>query len=135
MKFIVKTDFYRTSQLADVEIVDACTGAGKQSPHANHFHAGAIIEIGKSVNESELQTAKKDSNEVKQLIAQLRYAGRIGDASDKDVVKRVEEDVAVENKRLARQKAAAERTDSSDLGDKLTAAIAKLLEGKLAPAK
>lgn len=131
MKFIVKSDFYRTAELADVEIVGACTGASKESPHANHFHQGAIIEIGKSSNESELQTAKKDSNEVKQLIAQLRYSGRIGDASDEDVVKRVEEDVAVENKRLERQKKAAEKNGASELGDKILA----LLQGKLAAAK
>ena len=135
MKFIVKTDFYRTAELADVEIVDACKGATKEAPHANHIHAGAIIEIGKSSNESELQTAKKDSNEVKHLIATLRYAGRIGDASDKDVVKRVEEDVATENKRLERQKKASETADSSEIGDKVLAALSKLIDGKLAAAK
>ena len=130
MKFIVKTDFYRTTELADVEIVGACKGATKEAPEKNHIHQGAIIELGKSANESELQTGNKDSKASKQLIAQLRYAGRIGDASDTAVVAKVEEDVATETKRLARQKAASERNDASELGDKILA----LLSGKLAAA-
>lgn len=125
MKFIAKSDFFRTQELLEAEIVDACKGATKEAPHANHIHQGAIIEIGKSANEAELQTSNKDSKAVKQLIAQLRYAGRIGDASDKDVVARVEADVATEKQRLARQKVATERNDSSELGDKILAALSK----------
>ncbi len=70
---------------------------------------------------------------MKQLIATLRYAGRIGNADDADVVKRVTEEVAIETKRLERQKKATERNDASDLGDKILA----LLQGRLAgvPAK
>lgn len=123
MKWIVKSDFLRTSELEDVKIVDACKGASKEAPHALHFHQGAIIELGRSENESELQTSKKESNEIKKLIAQLRLAGRIGDASDKDVVKRVELDVATETKRLASQAKANKQTVGSELVESLIAAL------------
>lgn len=129
MKFIAKRDFYRTSELAEVEIVDACKGATKDSPHANHIHRGAIIELGKVTSEAELQT-KNDPQKL--LIAQLRYAGCIGDASDKDVVKRVEADIETDRKRdetVAKRNA---QTSSDEVASKLLALMTK---AAAAPAK
>lgn len=141
MKWIVKTDFYRTPELADVDIVDVAKLVDaegkphlidgkpitltKEAPHLNHFHAGSIIELGKSANESELQTGSKDSKTVKALIATLRYAGRIGDASDKAVVDRVIDDVATAKKREANQAKIATNTDNSGLVAAFTALLSK----------
>lgn len=120
MKWIVKSDFYRTPELEDVQVVDACKGAKKEQLHANHFSIGQVIELGKMTNESELQTGKDPQ---KTLIAQLRYSGRIGDASDKDVVKRVEQDVDTANKRAATLAKANERVDNDTI---VNAILAKL---------
>lgn len=94
MKFIVKRDFYRTKQLKDVKIVGGCKGALIISPHENHIQIGAFVEIGDAKTEIELQRDDKA-----QLIAQLRYAGCIGNAADEEVVKRVENDIATATKR------------------------------------
>lgn len=131
MKWIVKSDFYRTRKLKNVKIVGACEGANAESPHANHIQMGTFIELGESQTESDLQVGNKDDNETKQLIAILRYSGRIGDAGDKDVVARVVADVKTANTRLERQKKASETNSTSELGDKILA----LLQGKLAAAK
>lgn len=140
MKWIAKRDFYRTPELADVEITGGCKGAtalveheeeghaldGKKvsSLHANHIHKGAIFELGTSQNEAELQTKKGDPK--RRLIAQLRYAGCISDASDKECVKRIEEDIAIDNKRNAEVEKRNKQTAGSDAIEKLTALIAKL---------
>ena len=134
MKFIVKRDFYRTPDLADVSIVDACKGAAKEAPHPNHFHQGAIIEIGNSANESELQTSNKDGKPVKKLIATLRYAGCIGDAADKDVVSRVVGDVDTAAKKAASAKKQDEAASAANAGNVLTELLQKLLAEK-APAR
>lgn len=120
MRWIVKSDFLRTKQLKDVKIVDAIPGVSKTPPHENHFHTGAIIELGDIKTESELQTGNDDK---KGLIATLRYAGRIGDASDKDVVARVTADVAIEKKRLETQAGRDKETKNSDVGAAVIAAI------------
>lgn len=147
MKFIVKSDFYRTPQLAEVEIGGAAKieKNGKpvlidgkaieldiEPPHANHFHTGAIIELGKSANESELQTTRTDNAETKKLIAQLRYCGRIGDAADKDVVSRVVDDVIATKTREAQQAKLARQADNAGVMRSIEALINKAL---MQPAK
>jgi len=111
MKWIVKRDFFRTPDLANVEILDSIEGAPKtvkykddKNPNhpltgkkvselnVNHIHKGAFIELGTSKTELELQ--QPDSRDPqKRLIAQLRYAGCIGDAADTQVVERVKKEV------------------------------------------
>lgn len=136
MKWIAKRDFYRTPELADVEIIDGCKGAPKlvkseteDSPlngknvsplHDNHIHRGAIFELGTSKDESELRTRNDPK---RKLIAQLRYAGCISDASDKDCVKRIEEDIATDIKRDATVAKANKTTVNSDLVESLIAAM------------
>lgn len=139
MKWIAKRDFYRTPELADVEITGGCKGAPTPvkndagllvSPlHDNHIHKGAIFELGTSKDESELRT-KNDPK--RKLIAQLRYAGCISDASDKDCVKRIEEDIATDIKRNAEVEKRNKQTAGSDAVEKLTAMIENLTA---APAK
>lgn len=130
MKFIVKRDFYRTAELGEVKIVDACKGATKTPPHANHFHQGAIIELGSSANESELQTSNKDSRQMKQLIAGLRYAGCIGDADDVDVVARVVTDVDTAAKKAAADKKKDEAASAANAGNVLTDLLRQLMAGQ-----
>lgn len=143
MKWIAKRDFYRTPELAEVEIIGGCKGAPEPvknkdgmmvSPlHDNHIHRGAIFELGTSKDESELRT-KNDPK--RKIIAQLRYAGCISDASDKDCVKRIEEDIATDVKRDATVAKAQQQAIGADLIEKfLTAITAKLTAPVKEPAK
>ena len=131
MKWIVKRDFLRTSDLADVELTGGCKGApelakydedkdhplyGKQvSPfHVNHIHMGAYLELGTSKTDAELQIP--DCRDPKRkLIAELRYSGCIGDAADKQVVARVERDVAAAAKKAAKAAEQAEAVREQNL--------------------
>jgi hypothetical protein len=130
MKFIAKRDFYRTAELKDIPVDGVCKGADKESPHADHIHEGAFLNIGAVTNESELQTKNEPK---KKLIAQLRYAGCIGDASDKDVVARVEQNIAVRKKREDTVAKADKQSDIAMLSDALTALVNKAA-GNQAPA-
>ncbi|MDB6023113.1 MAG: hypothetical protein JWQ04_2970 [Pedosphaera sp.] len=98
MKWIAKRDFYRTPKLMDIQITGACKGASATAPHPKCIHRGAIFELGKAANEAELQKGKDPQ---KALIAQLRVAGCMGDASDAEVVARIESEIATDAKREA----------------------------------
>lgn len=125
MKWIVTSDFFRTVALKGVKVVGACKGTTTEQPHPNHFHRGSIIELGESANNDELLLSDKDEEATKRLIATLRYAGRIADASDARVVAKVEELVAIDNKRIEREKAAAKVSDSAGIMEALSLMIQK----------
>lgn len=138
MKWIVKRHFYRTEQMREgkrfgIEISGACKGAKEDAPHANHIHIGAIFDFGPWKNESELQLARKDDDKI--FIAGLRYSGCIGDASDKEVVARVEADVAAENAERVRQEKANTAINSGKLLEVFTSLLEKATAPALAPAK
>ena len=108
MKFIFKKDTYRVPTLKQIIITGACRGATVESPHPNHLQQGGIFEFGPWQNEAALQKADVDAD--KKLIAELRYAGCIGDAADPEVVARVERDVADAARDKVQLVAANERT-------------------------
>ena len=108
MKWICKRSFYRVPALAKIKIIAACKGASVESPHPNNIHQGGIFELGPWQNEAEWKKAEADAD--KKLIAQLRYAGCIGDAADPEVVARVERDVADAARDKVQLVAANERT-------------------------
>ena len=88
MKLIAKKNFYKTPQLADIKI--------DKPVHDNVIHKGAIFEIGSKPAFSDL------SRDEQKLVATLRVAGCVGDASDSEVVARVKAEVDVDRKREAR---------------------------------
>lgn len=136
MKWIAKKDFYRTPELAEVEITGGCKGAPKtvkldndKSPlhekqvsslHELHIHKGATFELGSSRNESELRTGKDPK---RNLIAQLRYSGCISDANDVDCVKRIEEEIETDRKRNETVAKAQKQVIGSDLVEAILQAI------------
>ena len=138
MKFIARSDFYRTPELADLQIIGGCKGApefdretGRSSVHENHIHTGAIFELGTSNTESELQKGKDPA---RNLIARLRVAQRISNAADPEEVANIERAIATEKKRLATVEARNGNVARDEAADKMLALFEKLLAGKAAPA-
>jgi hypothetical protein len=128
MKFIAKRDFYRVPALKRLTIIDACKGATKDAPHPNHIHMGAIFEMAPTAkDESELQLGNDPE---KQLVAQLRYAGCIGDAADPKVVPRVEQDVKDAARDKAQRIEAEKDGDNSNLVATLTKFFSKAADAK-----
>lgn len=68
------------------------------APHDDHIHKGARINIGSGKTLKDIQ---KSDPATAQVIASLVVSGCVGDASDKEVVKAVEEDLAIDKKRAA----------------------------------
>ena len=93
MRLIAKKHFYRTPQLADVKL--------DKPLHDKVIHKGAIFDIGTKPAFEDL------SRDDKKLVATLRVAGCVGDASDSEVVARVKAEVDVDRKREARDAASA----------------------------
>ena len=61
--------------------------------HDDHVHKGATFEIGAGDEIAKLASPDKE------LAAQLIYAGFAGDATDAKIVKRVQAEVAAEEKK------------------------------------
>jgi hypothetical protein len=137
MKFIARKDFYRVPALAALAIIGGCKGAadfdtenGKSSVHDNHIHIGAIFELGSSQTEAELEKGKDPQ---RQLIAQLRVAGCISNAADKEEVTAIEIAIATEKKRLATVEARSGNVAKDEAADKLIALLERLLAQRADP--
>ena len=124
MKWVAKRDFYRTTELQDLSILGAVKGADKEAPHADHIHEGALFEYGTSKDESDLLDPNSRDPK-KGIIAQLRYAGCIGNAEDPKVLAKVTESIATKNKREENLAKIAARADNSDLVQALTKLLSK----------
>lgn len=127
MKWIVKRDFFRVPACADIKITEACAGASVESPHANQIQKGGIFEMGDWKNEAEFQKPAKMTPE-KKLLLQLRVAGCIGDASDTEITKRIQDEIAAEKKRLASETERIQKTGDQANAALLIEALTRLMQ-------
>ena len=129
MKWIAKRDFLRTPELQDITLTGACEGASKDAPHADHIHEGALFEYGTAKDEAQLRDPKfRDPK--RELIAQLRYSGCIGDASDEIVVRKVVENVKLNKAREATAAKLAAAADNSGMIQAFTRLLEKAAAAK-----
>lgn len=89
----------------------------KDAQHVDHIHRGARFEIGSG------KTLKDCEQEEKEIIAQLIVSGCAGDANDKDIVKGVEEQIALDRKREANASKLSRDAALSHLGAQAEALI------------
>lgn len=126
MKWIAKRNFYRVPALKDVKLGEYAEGAIK-SKNPLDIPQGAFFELGDAKDEADLQLGNDPK---KLLIAQLRYAGCIGDAADKKVVETVVAKIAERNKREAAAEKLAKTQDGSAILAAFEALLAKAGGGK-----
>ena len=102
--------------------------------HPDHIHKGAIFSIGvdSTGNDIPLDKMGKDDKQLAkrfgkewQLIADLNLSGRIADATNKDVVAKIQSEVAqaAAAKKRETELAAAARSNAADLIARLTEAF------------
>jgi hypothetical protein len=106
----------------------------ENSQHPDHIHKGAIFSIGvdakgddiplDKMGKDDIQLAKRFGKEWR-LIADLNLSGRIADATNKDVVARIQAEVAqaAAAKKREIEFAAASRANAADLIARLTEAF------------
>ena len=122
-KFIA-TSFFKNTFGADIE----------NATHADVIHKGAIFSIGVDARGEDIpldKMGKDDKNIAKRfgkewaLIANLNLCGRIADATNKDVVAKIQAEVAAEaaTRKSEKDKEANLRTNPADLIARLTEAF------------
>lgn len=99
----------------------------KDQQHDNHIHEGAEFEIGTSATLKELEEADPAKA---RTVAQLIYAGCVGDATDAAVVKRVKENAAARKKREEAEAAASKKADLSAVGAAVVTAVTEKTDKK-----
>lgn len=115
MKLIALKDFARVQSLEDVKI--------ENSLHGKIIHKGAEFEIGTAKTIKELAVADR------LIVAQLMVSGSAGDATDKELVKAVKEDVAIDKKREENAAKLNANASNTALVEQLTALLAKAAAG------
>jgi len=120
MKFIVLKNF-RNVPSVGLKLEDA--------NHNDQIDKGEIVEIGAG------KTLKECNNHDKSIIAQLVYAGCIGDAADKAVVEAVAAEVKVDAAREEAAKKAAEANNDSALVKEILAKMRATPAAPEAPKK
>lgn len=111
MKLIALRDFSRVPALDGINIENA--------RHQNEIHKGATFEIGKAAKLEDLNGPDK------LLVAQLVYAGAVGDATDKSLVDAVKSDLAADKKREEAMAAREAAAGNQNLMNQLTALLSK----------
>lgn len=117
MQFIALRDFYRTPDLADLDIKDKIND--------RHIHKGAIFEIGTG------KKALKDLSKPDQVIvATLALAKCVGDATDAKLVQAVKDEIALDKRREENAKKLNDQAALSHLSSQLAGLLAKAAASK-----
>jgi hypothetical protein len=117
MKWILKRSIFRVPALENIKVIAACNGASVESPHENELHRGGIFELGRAETIAEFWKDKEDPK--RKIIAELIYAGAISDASDKEVLARIEKEIETDAKREANRAIAVKQTEAATVSELL----------------